>query len=117
MKKTLIVLGFTSAIAAAILAATPLFNFAFAPIILAFVCGLLILNISKKQNTKTKTIQYIFLLVIISLSLTIYKSVINTSKLDDTLPKDNSEQLEQQDQENSKDSNDILDNKVRVEKI
>jgi len=98
MKKSFIILGFTSAIVAVILAATPLFKLSVAPIIIAFISGLIILFLSKKLKTKTKVIQYIFLLVIIALSLTIYKGVVNTSEIENT------EQLEQIDKEN-KDEN------------
>lgn len=98
MKKSFIILGFTSAIVAVILAATPLFKISVAPIIIAFISGLIILFLSKKLKTKTKVIQYIFLLVIIALSLTIYKGLVNTSEIENT------EQLEQIDKEN-KDEN------------
>jgi predicted PurR-regulated permease PerM len=98
MKKSFIILGFTSAIVAVILAATPLFKLSVAPIIIAFISGLIILFLSKKLKTKTKVIQYIFLLVIIALSLTIYKGLVNTSEIENT------EQLEQIDKEN-KDEN------------
>jgi len=98
MKKLFIVLGFISAIAAVILAVTPLFKIAIAAIIIAFISGLIILFLSKKENTKTKIIQYIFLLVIIALSLTIYKGVVNTSEIENT------DQLEQKDGENKEEN-------------
>lgn len=103
MKKLFIILGFISAILAVILAVTPLSSLAIAPIVAAFICGLIVLFISKKQNTKTKTIQYIFILVIISLGLTIYKGVFSTTEIGDT------EQLEQRDEENLEDSKEILE--------
>ncbi len=102
-KKLFISLGFTAAILAVILAVTPLSNLAVAPIIIAFISGLIILFLSKKQNTKTKTIQYIFLLAIISLSLTIYKGVFSTVELGNT------EQLEQREEENLEDSKELLE--------
>jgi predicted PurR-regulated permease PerM len=102
-KKLIIILGFVVAILAVILAVTPLSNLAVIPIIVAFVCGLLIVFMSKKDNTKTKSIQYIFLLVIIALALTIYKSVYYTSEVGDT------EQLEQRDEENLEDSKELLE--------
>mgnify|MGYP000371073852 CR=1 FL=1 len=102
-KKIFIILGFISAILAVILAVTPLSNLAIAPIVVAFISGLVVLFLSKKQKTKTKTIQYIFLLVIISLSLTIYKGVFSTTEIGNT------EQLEKRDEENLKDSKEILE--------
>ncbi|WP_296381586.1 FUSC family protein [Winogradskyella sp.] len=103
MKKLFIILGFIAAILSVIIAVTPLSNLAVAPIIVAFISGLIVLFLSKKQKTKTKTIQYIFLLVIISLSLTIYKGVFFTTEVGDT------EQLEQRDEENLEDSKEILE--------
>ena len=103
LKKIFIIIGFIAAILAVVLAVTPLSNLAFAPIIVAFVCGLLVVFISKKEQSKTKTIQYIFLMVVIALSLTIYKSIFSTSEIGDT------EQLEQRDEENLEDSKDILE--------
>ena len=84
MKKTFIILGFISAIVAAVLSVTHLYHLAITPIIVAFISGLIVLFLSKKQNTKTKTIQYIFLLVIISLALTIYKEALPTAELEKT---------------------------------
>ena len=103
IKKLFIILGFITALLAVILAVTPLSNLAIAPIIVAFVSGLAILFISKKETTKTKTIQYIFLMVIIALVLTIYKSINATTEIGDT------EQLEQRDEENLEDSKEILE--------
>ncbi|WP_179346502.1 FUSC family protein [Winogradskyella ursingii] len=103
MKKVFIVLGFVSALLAVVLAVTPLSNLAIAPIIVAFLCGLIVVLISKRDKKKTKTIQYIFLLIIISLSLTIYKNLFSTAELGDT------EQLEQRAEENLEDSKDILE--------
>ncbi len=103
-KKLFIIIGFVAAILAVILAVTPLSNLAITPIIVAFLNGLIVLFISKKQHTKTKAIQYIFLLVIVSLSLTIYKGVFSKTKIV------NPEQLEQLDAENVEDSKEILEN-------
>ncbi|BAO76959.1 hypothetical protein [Winogradskyella sp. PG-2] len=102
MKKLFIILGFLTAIVAVILAVTPLSNLSVIPISVAFICGLIVLLISKKKKAKTKTIQYIFLLVIISLSLTIYKNVIQTTKVGNT------EGLEERDKENLEDSREVL---------
>lgn len=102
-KKLIITLGFIAAVLAVVLAVTPLSNLAVLPIIVAFICGLLIVFMSKKDKTKTKSIQYIFLLVIIALALTIYKSVYYTSEVGDI------EQLEQRDEENLEDSKELLE--------
>jgi fructose-specific phosphotransferase system IIC component len=107
-KKVFIIIGFIAAILAVILAVTPLSNLAIAPIIAAFLSGLVVLFLSKKHNTKTKTIQYIFLLVIISLGLTIYKGVFLKTGITNTEPL---ELLEQLDKENLKGSKEILEDK------
>ncbi len=101
MKKVFIFLGFISAIAATVLSVTHLYQLAIAPIVVAFICGVILLYISKKGKTKTKTIQYIFLLVIISLSLTIYKNIF--PKID---PND-SQLIEQQEGKSDKESEEI----------
>ncbi|MFC0604216.1 FUSC family protein [Winogradskyella pulchriflava] len=103
MKKLFIILGFIAAIIAVILAVTPLSNLAVFPIVVGFISGLVILFLSKKDNVKTKTIQYIFLLLIIALGLTIYKSIYYTSEVGDT------EQLEERDKKNLEDSKEILE--------
>lgn len=103
-KKIVIIIGFISALLAVILAVTPLFKLALAPIIIAFVCGLIVLFLSKKQNSKTKIIQYIFLLVIMALSLTIYKGVVNPSEIENTKQKD-----EESVDENMEDSIEIIE--------
>ena len=103
MKKVLIILGFITAIIATILAVTPLSNLSIIPAVVALLCGLGLLYLSKRQNKKTKTIQYIFILIIIALGLTLYKGIFNTPELGDT------EQLEQREEENLEDSKEILE--------
>lgn len=103
MKKTFIILGFATALLSVVLAVTPLSNLAIFPIIIAVICGLILFYISKKEASKIKTIQYIFLLVIIALSLTIYKSIVNTQEIGDI------EQLEQREEENLEDSKELLE--------
>jgi len=103
MKKSLIIIGFITALTSVILAVTPLSNLAIFPIVIAFLSGLGILWFSKKQQSKTKSIQYIFLLTIIALSLTIYKGVMSTNDLGDV------EALEQKEEETLEDSIDQLE--------
>ncbi|WP_179334626.1 FUSC family protein [Winogradskyella costae] len=78
MKKSVIILGLIAAIVAVTLSASPYSNFAMVPIIIAFITGLALVFISKKEQVKPKPIQYIFLLVIMSIGLTIYKGVYNS---------------------------------------
>jgi hypothetical protein len=79
MKKTLIVFGLASGITALVLAVTKFSKFAIIPIVVAFATGLIILFISRKQHIKMKSIQYIFLMVIIALGFTIYNSMFSTT--------------------------------------
>ncbi|WP_179352276.1 hypothetical protein [Winogradskyella vidalii] len=96
MKKAAVIIGLASAIIATILSVTKFSNQAVIPIIIAFTSGLAILFLSNKAETKPKPIQYIFLLVIISLSLTIYKGVLKTPEIEAT----------DQQEQNIKDSDD-----------
>ncbi|WP_179019291.1 hypothetical protein [Winogradskyella forsetii] len=111
MKKTVIIIGLISALAATILATTKFFNLSILPIIIAFISGLLLLFLSKKEQSKIKPIQYILLLVIISLSLTIYKGVITPSEIEETEP------LEQTDQDSQDRPKAIIDSVTIDEKI
>ena len=78
MRKLIIVLGFISAILAVILAVTPLFKIAFIPGIAALIFGILALFLAKQKQDSKKSIQLVFLLTIIALGVTTYKSVFNT---------------------------------------
>lgn len=77
MKKLVIILGFLSGITGILLSTTKFYTLAAIPILIAFVCGLLILYLSKSDPKKPKSIQYIFLFVIFALSSTIYKGVVS----------------------------------------
>jgi len=98
MRTFLIILGFIAAIFTAILTATPLSNLAFFPAITAFVIALAIFFISKKQQKSKKVVQYIFLITVISLSISIYKSVFNKTEIGDV------EELEQREDESKEEA-------------
>ena len=103
MKKLIIILGFITAIISVILAVTPLFRLAVFPIIIALVCGGALFYLSKKQDLKTKITQYLFLLVIISLSVTVYKVIFTTAEVGDI------EELEQREEKSEEDSIELLE--------
>lgn len=103
MKRLSIILGFIAAVLAVVLAVTPLSNLAVFPIIIGFICGLVIFFITRRDEKKTKSIQYIFLLVIIALSLTIYKGVFTTTEIG------NIEELETKDEESEEDAKELLE--------
>jgi membrane protein implicated in regulation of membrane protease activity len=84
MRTLFVVLGFIASILSVILAVTPLFKIAFIPSIAALVFGLVALYVSKQKQLPKKSIQLVFLLTIIALSLTTYKSIFSTVEVGDT---------------------------------
>lgn len=103
MRKLLIILGFITSILALLLAVTPLFKIALFPIIIAFLCGLGLVALSRKKQFKTKAIQYIFLLTIISLGFTIYKSLFFEAEIE------NVEEQQQREEESEEDAIELLE--------
>lgn len=97
MKKTCIVLGFIASILAIVLAATPLSKVAFIPCIAALIFGSIALVLSKNKSESKKSIQLIFLMTIIALSLTTYKAIFNSVEVGDTKElEQKEEQLEEE---------------------
>ncbi|WP_456437352.1 FUSC family protein [Psychroserpens sp.] len=84
MKKLVIVLGFLSAILAVVLAATPLSKIGYIPSVAALIFGILAIYSSKQKQGSKKSIQLIFLLTIIALAVTTYKSVFNSVEVGNT---------------------------------
>lgn len=84
MRKTLVIVGFISAILSVILTATPMFKISIFPILLAVLSGFGVLYLSNKQNLSKKVVQYILLLAIIALVIMIFKSVTDTSEVGNT---------------------------------
>ena len=71
-------------ITAIILSVLPLSNLAFFPAIAAFIFGLAAFYFSNKEKSSKETIQLIFLLTIIALSISTYKSIFNTNEVGNT---------------------------------
>ncbi|MBR9846056.1 MAG: FUSC family protein [Algicola sp.] len=84
MKKLIIILGFISAILAILLAVTPLSKIAFLPAGAALLFGVIAIYISKGKKELKKSIQLIFLLTIIALVVTTYKSIFNNVEVGNT---------------------------------
>ena len=84
MRKLFIVLGIISVIFALVLSLLPLSNLAYFPAIAALIFGLIAYYLSNKNNESVKTIQLVFLLTIIALSISIYKSFFDTSEMGNT---------------------------------
>ncbi|MGG5488027.1 FUSC family protein [Gaetbulibacter sp. PBL-D1] len=110
MRKFLVILGFIAAILAVVLAVTPLSNIALIPAIVALILGLAIFYLSKKQNQSKKVVQYIFILTIVSIGITTYKSVFNEVEVGDT------EELQERADESVEDSKEILED-LDIEEI
>lgn len=84
MKTLFVVLGFIASILSIILAVTPLFKISYIPSIAALVFGLVALYVSKKKQLQKKSIQLIFLMTLIALAITTYKTVFNSVEVGNT---------------------------------
>ena len=100
MKKTLIILGFIGAILGLILSVTPFFKLSIFPIVIAVLCGIGLIVLKNKKQFKTKAIQYVFLVSIIALGFTVYKSIFQNIEID----KDDEKEIEQRDDESKEDA-------------
>lgn len=103
MRSLFIVLGFIAAVLALVLAVTPLSQLAYLPAITALIFGFIAFYISKRKQSSKKTIHLIFLLTVISLFLTTYKAVFNSSEVGDL------EELELKEEASREDSKEILE--------
>lgn len=104
MKKLLTVLGLIASALALILSVLPISNLAYIPAIAALVLGVLALIISKENQSQKKTIQLVFLLTIIALSLTIYKSIFTEVKVGNT------KELDEKEEKSVEEAIEVLDN-------
>ena len=103
MKKLVIIIGFICAILAIVLAVTPLFQIALIPLIIALIALFFIYIVIKKTGIQSKSIQYISVLVIMALTIVIYKFMFSTSTVGDT------QDLELKEQESVEDSKNLLE--------
>jgi len=82
MRLLLIILGIISAIIALILSYLPFGLIALIPAGIAFILGLLAFRMAKKDGTSKLPVKLIFLLTIIALLLTTYRSINNENTLE-----------------------------------
>ena len=75
MRLTFIILSIIAAILGLTLSILPFGSIAIIPIAIAFTFGLLAFRLSHKEEKNTAIIKLVFLIVIISLGLTIYNSL------------------------------------------
>ncbi len=83
MRQLFIILSVIFAVLGLVLTILPFFTIAIIPILAAFVFGLIAFRISKKSNKSIKIIKAIFLVVIISLCTSIYRSVFETNVIEE----------------------------------
>lgn len=103
MRRLFIVLGFVAAVLALVIAVTPLSQLAFIPGVAALVFALIAFYVSRQKQYPKKSIQLIFLLSLIALFLTTYKSVFNTAEVG------NLEELELKEEASMEDSKELLE--------
>ena len=84
MKRLFTILAIIASILAIILSVLPVSNLAIIPSIFALICGLVAFYLSKKSGEVKKIIQFTFLLTIIALAITTYKSLFNTVEVANT---------------------------------
>jgi len=96
MRRLFIILGFVASILAVILSVTPLSKIAYIPALFALVFGLIAFYFSRQKQYPKKSIQLIFLLTIISLTVTTYKAIFSVSEVGDL---DTLEQTEKESEE------------------
>lgn len=82
MRITYIILGIISAIIAITLSILPFGLIALIPAGIAFILGLLALSASKKEGKSKLPVNLIFLLTVISLVITTYRSITNENKIE-----------------------------------
>jgi len=103
MKKLLVILGFITALLAIVLSVTPLFKLAYFPALAAVVFGLIALSLYRQNLWTHKNLQLVFLLTLIALSLSTYKSVFVKAEVGNT------EELIQKENESEQDAIETLE--------
>ncbi|WP_034040346.1 hypothetical protein [Wocania ichthyoenteri] len=110
MKKLFTIFAIIASVLAIILSVLPLSNLAIIPSIIALICGLIAFYLSKKSGEVKKIIQFTFLLTIIALAITTYKSLFNTVEVANT------EALEKKEAKSEKEAIEEL-NELEIEDI
>ncbi|MDO5970059.1 FUSC family protein [Flavivirga aquimarina] len=84
MKKTFIFLTITALVLAILLSVLLIYNLTIIPSIIGLIFGLVVFHFSKKSVQIKKIIQFAFLLIIIALTITIYKSIYTQIEITNT---------------------------------
>ena len=92
MKILLTIIGFLGAILGLTLSILPFGNIALIPIIIAFVSGVLLLKMIKKEQANSLSVKLIFLITIIGLGMTIYRAIFDENVVEDDIETINRDQ-------------------------
>ncbi|WP_396601491.1 FUSC family protein [Algibacter sp. R77976] len=84
MKKLFTILALIASIFAVIFSVLPISNLAIFPAIAALIFGLIAFYLSKKSGQIKKIIQFTFLLTIVALAVTTYKSIFTKTEVVNT---------------------------------
>lgn len=84
MKKTFTILAIITSVIAIIISVLPLSNLAIIPCVIALICGWVAYYLSKKSGEVKKIIQFTFLLTLIALAISTFKSFFNTVEVKNT---------------------------------
>ncbi len=84
MRLTLIIISIISALIGLALSILPFGSIAILPIVVAFISGLIAFKISQKEDKSTNIIKGVFLIVIISIGLTILNTFKTNEIIEDT---------------------------------
>jgi phosphotransferase system glucose/maltose/N-acetylglucosamine-specific IIC component len=103
MRQLFIILSLIFAILGLALSILPFGSIAYIPIIAGFIFGLFAFKISQKNNKSTQIIKGIFLVVIVSLCISIYRSIFETNVIE----KDNIETLKKEKQSEQETINEL----------
>lgn len=103
MRRFIIILGIITAVIALVLSTTPLSKLAFIPAGIAILLGAIAYYLARKQNAQKKSVQLLFLMVIIAVGLTSYKAVFSKAEVG------NIEELEKKEEASVEDSKEILE--------
>ncbi|WP_339895384.1 FUSC family protein [uncultured Algibacter sp.] len=84
MKKLFTILALIASIFAIIFSVLPVSNLAVIPAVAALIFAVIAFYLSKKEGSVKKIIQFIFLLTIIALAITTYKSIFTKTEVANT---------------------------------
>ena len=85
MKLLLTIVGLLSALLGLALSILPFGNIALIPIVIAFISGVLLIRILRKDQGNTLSAKLIFLIAIIGLGMTIYRVIFDENVVEDDI--------------------------------